>query len=71
MAMVLNEHSLSSLDRARGALLGLAVGDALGAPVEFQPRDSFERVTDMMAGDYFRLPAGVWADDTAMALRLA
>lgn len=71
MAMVLNEHSLSSLDRARGALLGLAVGDALGAPVEFKPRDSFERVTEMMAGGYFRLPAGAWTDDTAMALCLA
>ena len=71
MAMVLNEHSLSSLDRARGALLGLAVGDALGAPVEFKPRDSFERVTEMMAGGYFRLPAGAWTDDTAMGAELA
>ena len=57
--------------RALGAVVGLAVGDALGAPVEFKARDSFPPVTEMMAGGYFRLPAGAWTDDTAMALCLA
>ena len=57
--------------RALGAVVGLAVGDALGAPVEFKARDSFPLVTEMMAGGYFRLPAGAWTDDTAMALCLA
>lgn len=56
--------------RALGTMLGLAVGDALGAPVEFRARDSFPLVVDMMAGGYFRLPAGAWTDDTAMALCL-
>ena len=60
-----------SLDRAVGALVGLAVGDALGAPVEFCRRDTFDPVTDMRAGGYFKLPAGAWTDDTAMALCLA
>lgn len=58
-------------DRALGALVGLSVGDALGAPVEFCRRDTFEPVTGMRAGGYFRLPAGAWTDDTAMALCLA
>ena len=58
-------------DRALGALVGLAVGDALGAPVEFCRRDTFEPVTDMRAGGYFKLPVGAWTDDTAMALCLA
>jgi ADP-ribosyl-[dinitrogen reductase] hydrolase len=58
-------------DRAVGALVGLAIGDALGAPVEFQPRGTFEPVTDLRAGGYFKLPAGAWTDDTAMALCLA
>ena len=58
-------------DRALGAIVGLAVGDALGAPVEFCRRDTFEPVTDMRAGGYFNLPAGAWTDDTAMALCLA
>ena len=61
----------TSLDRALGAMVGLAVGDALGAPVEFCRRDTFEPVTDMRAGGYFKLPVGAWTDDTAMALCLA
>ena len=56
--------------RAIGAMLGLAVGDALGAPVEFSRRDSFEPVSGMRSGGYFKLPAGAWTDDTAMALCL-
>lgn len=59
------------LDRAVGALVGLAIGDALGAPVEFSRRDTFEPVTGMRPGGYFQLPAGAWTDDTAMALCLA
>lgn len=58
-------------DRALGAIVGLAVGDALGAPVEFCRRDTFEPVTGMRAGGFFKLPAGAWTDDTAMALCLA
>ena len=57
-------------DRALGALVGLAIGDALGAPVEFCRRNTFAPVTDMRAGGYFKLPAGAWTDDTAMALCL-
>jgi len=58
-------------DRARGALLGLAVGDALGAQVEFSPRGSFPPVKEMLGGGPHQLPAGYWTDDTAMALHLA
>jgi ADP-ribosyl-[dinitrogen reductase] hydrolase len=61
----------SSRDRALGAFVGLAIGDALGAPVEFCRRDTFEPVTGMQAGGYFKLPVGAWTDDTAMALCLA
>lgn len=57
-------------NRILGALIGLAVGDALGAPVEFKDRGSFTLISEMMAGGYFRLPAGAWTDDTAMALCL-
>lgn len=58
-------------DRARGALLGLAVGDALGTTLEFAARDSYEPLTDMVGGGSFRLKPGQWTDDTAMALALA
>lgn len=59
------------VDRARGALLGLAVGDAVGTTVEFMPRGCFEPVTDMVGGGPFRLRPGEWTDDTSMALCLA
>jgi ADP-ribosyl-[dinitrogen reductase] hydrolase len=58
-------------DRQRGALIGLAVGDALGAPVEFQPPQSFLTVTDYNYGGPFGLEPGQWTDDTSLALALA
>lgn len=58
-------------ERYRGALLGLAAGDAVGTTVEFKPPGSFPRVTDMTGGGPFGLPAGAWTDDTSMALCLA
>ncbi|MCK9248613.1 MAG: ADP-ribosylglycohydrolase family protein [Solirubrobacteraceae bacterium] len=63
--------SPSRADRFRGALLGLAVGDALGTTVEFRPRGSFAPLTDIVGGGPFDLPAGAWTDDTSMALCLA
>jgi ADP-ribosyl-[dinitrogen reductase] hydrolase len=59
------------IDRYRGALLGLACGDALGTAVEFRARGSFPRVTDMVGGGPFGLRPGQWTDDTSMALCLA
>ena len=58
-------------DRALGAFLGLAVGDAVGTTLEFCPRDSQSRLEDMEGGGPFLLPPGYWTDDTAMALALA
>ena len=57
--------------RARGALLGLAVGDAIGTTVEFNPRGSFKPLTDMVGGGPFGLEPGQFTDDTSMALCLA
>ncbi len=58
-------------DRAMGALLGLAVGDALGTTLEFRPRDEGARLVDITGGGPFQLQPGSWTDDTAMALALA
>ncbi len=58
-------------DRAIGAFLGLAVGDAVGTTLEFRPRDAQERVEGMVGGGPFDLSAGSWTDDTTMALALA
>lgn len=58
-------------ERYRGALLGLACGDAVGTTVEFKPRGSFQPLTDMVGDGPFHLKPGQWTDDTSMALCLA
>ena len=60
-----------TLDQAKGMLLGMAVGDALGTSVEFMARGTFEPVTEIRGGGPFRLEPGQWTDDTSMALCLA
>lgn len=62
---------MSILDRKRGTLLGLAVGDALGAAVEFRRPGTFVEVTEYRGDGPFGLAPGEWTDDTSMALALA
>lgn len=69
--------------RAAGALLGVAAGDALGAPVEFVDVVDYDgsdaaKAFDIKTGRYggtpanqFRLKPGQWTDDTSMALCVA
>lgn len=61
---------LTITDRARGALLGLAVGDALGASIEFSGPGPHQHCR-MEGGGPFHLQPGQWTDDTSMALCLA
>ena len=68
---VSSSAGITALDRFRGCLLGLAVGDALGTTLEFQPPGSFEPIDDMVGGGPFGLQPGYWTDDTSMALCLA
>ena len=51
-------------------MLGHAVGDALGVPVEFSNRSSLEAhpVTGMRGFGTYNVPAGTWSDDTSMSL---
>jgi ADP-ribosyl-[dinitrogen reductase] hydrolase len=58
-------------DRYRGALLGLAVGDALGTTLEFKAPGTFKPITEMVGGGPFGLKPGQWTDDMSMALCLA
>ena len=62
---------MSKINRQRGTLIGLAVGDALGAAVEFEMPGTFEAVTGYRAGGPHGLEPGEWTDDTSMALALA
>ena len=62
---------ISTQDRFRGCLLGLAAGDALGTTLEFKSPGTFEPIDDMVGGGPFNLQPGQWTDDTSMALCLA
>lgn len=55
-----------------GSIVGLAVGDALGAPNEFKPSvDADDYIYDMVGGGAHGMPAGGTTDDTALAMLLA
>ncbi|MGO3325372.1 ADP-ribosylglycohydrolase family protein [Gordonia sp. (in: high G+C Gram-positive bacteria)] len=58
-------------DRARGALLGSAVGDALGVPYEFEPALSSTTEPVMKGGGLGDFEPGEWSDDTAMMMSVA
>jgi len=58
-------------DKKRGCLYGLAIGDALGAAVEFRQPGEFAPVTCYRGLGPHGLDAGEWTDDTSMALALA
>ena len=64
-------HIPSPTQRAQGALIGLAVGDALGTTLEFRTPGTFTPIEDMVGGGPFGLRSGQWTDDTSMALCLA
>lgn len=61
-------------ERATAAYLGLAIGDALGASVEFltpnEIRHQFGQHRDIVGGGWLRLKAGQVTDDTTMSLAL-
>lgn len=61
------------MNQIKAALFGLAVGDALGVPVEFRSRDGLRNnpVTDMIGhGTHNQLP-GTWSDDSSLVFCLA
>lgn len=68
---MITKSSTKYLSKYKGCLVGLAVGDAIGMPVEFMEMGTFEPVTGMLYGAGFDLPKGYWTDDTSMALCMA
>ena len=59
----------NTADKIKGSMLGLAVGDALGAPYEF--RTPAEPIRNYREGGHHGIRKGEWTDDTSMALCLA
>ncbi|MDD3337102.1 MAG: ADP-ribosylglycohydrolase family protein [Eubacteriales bacterium] len=62
-------------DRIRGALYGVAVGDALGAPLEFMSAEGIRQqhgyVREMIGGGWLDVRPGEVTDDTQMTLAVA
>ncbi|MFH0386045.1 ADP-ribosylglycohydrolase family protein [Streptococcus sp. A18] len=60
---------LAVKEQLQAVLYGLAIGDALGVPVEFKSRGSFQ-VTGFIEGGTYNQPLGTWSDDTSLTLSL-
>lgn len=62
-----------SKEICKGVLFGIAVGDALGVPVEFLDRKVLllNPVTDMTGFGTHNQPAGTWSDDSSLTFCLA
>ena len=59
-------------DKGIGMFVGLAIGDALGAVLEFQePREPENYVRCYLEGGAHKASIGEWTDDTSMALAMA
>lgn len=57
----------------KSALFGVAVGDALGVPLEFKKRESIKLnpVTEMIGYGEHHQPEGTWSDDSSLTFCLA
>lgn len=58
------------MNRALGSLYGLYIGDALGAPLEFQHLKGNEGLSNYGTGGVHDVKRGEWTDDTSMTLAL-
>lgn len=71
--MTINTDMLK--DKIAGALYGVAVGDALGGPLEFMSAEQITQrhglVTEMIGGGWLSLRPGETTDDTAMTMAVA
>ena len=58
------------LEKVKAVMVGHAIGDALGVPVEFSTREELENdpVINMKGYGTYHVPAGCWSDDTSMSL---
>ncbi len=58
------------IKQIKAVMLGHAIGDALGVPVEFEERSALENspVTDMIGYGTYPFPKGTWSDDTSMSV---
>lgn len=60
-------------NKVTDALLGVAVGDAVGVPFEFRSRDEMQQnpATEMIGHGTYNQPKGTWSDDSSLTFCLA
>lgn len=65
----------NTLDRAQGSLVGVGIGDALGAPLEFMTKQEIRQihgyVAEMIGGGVWEISPGQVTDDTNMTIAVA
>ena len=72
MEKVIGKDILKEHDHEIGMLIGLAIGDAMGAPIEFEkPRSPENYVREYQTGGFHNVTKGEFTDDTSMALAMA
>lgn len=74
--MINHENTIDKIqDRIRGALYGVAIGDAMGGPLEFLDANEIKmrygQVREMIGGGWLNLKPGEVTDDTQMTLCVA
>ena len=55
-------------EKMKSGIIGFAVGDALGVPVEFLHRDILQKhpINEMIGYGSHNVPEGTWSDDTSL-----
>ena len=58
--------------KLKDAIIGLAIGDAMGVPLEFKSRESLQAnpTTEMKGYGSHNVPKGTWSDDISMTLAI-
>ena len=71
--MLFTNQGIDHSNEIKSVLFGIAVGDALGVPVEFNSRQSIAEnpITDMIGYGTYDLPPGTWSDDSSLTFCLA
>jgi len=69
----MNDKQIDFTEKIKSVLFGVAVGDALGLPVQWQSREKLKRkpVRGMIGYGVFNMPPGTWSDDSSLTFCLA